>query len=400
MSEQPILRENTTSGASDAPAGGTPSAAESSVSAAFAAKAPAAPTAPAVPVAPVMPAEPTAPKMPAASAVPAASAAPAAPRSERPARRVGTLTMGVALILVGAAICTFQFMHDWNMLLLFCKLSPLLLVALGCEVLVSSAMAKGARLKYDFLSMFVCLILLIGTLAASCLPIVLEYEGPGRSSAEMRVEQSIYNALYDRLKENGNISRIYTNVNLAYSGGYDAVQSAADLKAGDYVYMTVEVRGEYADKAAFVKACRPALEALRAQGLPYLTVNFRTVDAQDGRAPHYTMDLSGRYQMEMSDAELVQYVTEQLYIEEAGYYMTPGEAAEWADGRLEKEQYRQEELDVLREQLAEAEERAENAEFIAAEAQLANEDAEQRVQDMQEQLDSLYQQLEDALADA
>ena len=352
MSEQPILRENTPSGTSDA---GTP-------------------------------------------------APPAAPASSRPARRVGTLTMGVALILVGAAICTFQFLHDWNMLLLFCKASPLLLVALGCEVLISSAMAKGARLKYDFLSMFVCFLLLAGTLAASCLPVVLEYEGPGRSSAEMRVEQSIYNTLYEQLKDKGNISQIHVNASLTYSGGYDALQTAADLTPGDRVYMTVEVRGEYADKAAFVKACRPALDALRAQDLPYLIMNFRTMDLQDSRVPQYTMDLSGLYQLEMSDADLLQYVTEQIYVEDAGHYMTAEEAAQWADGRLEEERYHQQELDELSAriddlngQLAEAVERAEAAEIAAADAQQATDAAEDRIKELQEENDSLYQQLNEVL---
>ena len=312
--------------------------------------------------------------------------------------------MGIALILVGAAICSFQFSHNWNMLLLFCKVSPLLLVALGCEVLISSAMAKGARLKYDFLSMFVCFLLLVGTLAASCLPIVLEYEGPGRSSAETRVEQSIYNTLYEQLKDKGNISQIYVNASLTYSGGYDAVQTAADLKAGDRVWMTVEVCGEYADKAAFVKACRPALEALRAQDLPYLIMNFRTMDAQDGRAPQYTMDLSGLYQLEMSDAELQQYVSEQIFVEEAGYYMTAAEAAEWAGGRQEEEEYLQQEfddlqarIDDLNAQLAEAEERAETAEIAAADAQQASAAAEDRAEQLQEENDRLYQQLGEAL---
>lgn len=399
MSEKSILRENTPSAAPDtaAPdktADGTPPAAAAISAGAAVLDAPAAPVPPAAPATSAAPATP---------AAPAAPAAPTASRPERPARRVGTLTMGIALVFVGAALCAFQFSRDQNMLLLFCKFSPLLLVALGCEVLISAATAKGARLKYDFLSMFVCFFLLVGALAASCLPLVFEYAGPGRYSAETRVEQSIYNTLYEQLKDNGNISQIHVNASLTYNGGYDAVQTAADLKTGDRVYMTVEVRGECADKAAFVKACRPALDALRAQDLPYLIMNFRTVDPQNG-APQYMMDLSGRYQLEMSDADLVQYVSEQIYVEDAGYYMTAAEAAEWAGGRLEEERNRQQELDDLREQLddlnarlAETEERAETAEVTAAAAQQASAAAEERAGQLQEENDRLYQQLNEVL---
>lgn len=52
----------------------------------------------------------------------------------RPVRRVGTLTMGLALVVVGAALCVGLFFPNVDFLLLF-KLSPLVLVALGCEVI-------------------------------------------------------------------------------------------------------------------------------------------------------------------------------------------------------------------------------------------------------------------------
>lgn len=334
---------------------------------------------------------------PAPPAPPAPPAAAAVPRPERPTRRVGTLTMGAALILVGAAICTFQFSHNQNMLLLFCKLSPLLLVALGIEVLVSSAAAKGARLRYDFLSMVVCFVLLVGALAASCLPLVLEYEGPGRASAEMRVEQSVYDALYERLKDAGSVSRIRVSANLTYSGGYDAVQTADDLKTGDTVHLTAELRGEYADKAAFVGACRPVLDALRAQGLPGLAAGFYTVEAAQGGAPQYAMELSGRYQLEMSDAELLQYVTEQVYVEEAGCYMTSEEAAAWNDGRQEEEDRLYEEIDALNTRLAEAEERAETAESLAADAQQAYDDAEEHAAQLEQEIESLNRQIAEGM---
>ena len=86
----------------------------------------------------------------------------------RPVRRVGTLTMGLALVVVGAALCVGLFFPNVDFLLLF-KLSPLVLVALGCEVIFAASTAKGMRLKYDFLSMFVCFLLIVTALGAACL---------------------------------------------------------------------------------------------------------------------------------------------------------------------------------------------------------------------------------------
>ncbi len=90
----------------------------------------------------------------------------------RPVRRVGTLTMGLALVVVGAALCVGLFFPNVDFLLLF-KLSPLVLVALGCEVIFAASTAKGMRLKYDFLSMFVCFLLIVTALGAACVPVAL-----------------------------------------------------------------------------------------------------------------------------------------------------------------------------------------------------------------------------------
>ena len=149
----------------------------------------------------------------------------------RPVRRVGTLTMGLALVVVGAALCVGLFFPNVDFLLLF-KLSPLVLVALGCEVIFAASTAKGMRLKYDFLSMFVCFLLIVTALGAACVPVALQYAGPGRSAAEQRVEQELYEATYARLKGNGDIVNVTYDVHLGELRTPEDVTGAADLKAG------------------------------------------------------------------------------------------------------------------------------------------------------------------------
>ena len=97
----------------------------------------------------------------------------------------------------------------------------------------------------------------------------------------------------------------------------------------------------------------------------------------------------------MTDAQLADYVCEQTYNEEAGYYMTPEEAAQWERewGAAEYER----EIDELQQQLADA---RETIEILQAEAELAvdraNADAEASIEALQEQIDALQAQLEDA----
>ncbi len=62
-------------------------------------------------------------------------APPPAPPAPRPVRRVGTTTMGLVLVVAGIAITAGMLNPDLDFSLL-CKLSPLVLVALGGEVLI------------------------------------------------------------------------------------------------------------------------------------------------------------------------------------------------------------------------------------------------------------------------
>ena len=244
----------------------------------------------------------------------------------RPVRRVGTLTMGLALVVVGAALCVGLFFPNVDFLLLF-KLSPLVLVALGCEVIFAASTAKGMRLKYDFLSMFVCFLLIVTALGAACVPVALQYAGPGRSAAEQRVEQELYEATYARLKGNGDIVNVTYDVHLGELRTPEDVTGAADLKAGDYVGVSAELKGTWATREEFVAACRPVIEAVRATGVrdPYISLYMR--ESRDTETPLYSLAVEGSYQADMTAEQLAQCVTERIYVDDAGYYMDAEELA-------------------------------------------------------------------------
>ena len=86
----------------------------------------------------------------------------------KPARRVGTLTMGIALVFSGIALCLWQFFpmgSIWDLL----RFSPALLVVLGAEVLFSDAAAKHGPLRYDWLGMLLCGLIIFACLCAAAL---------------------------------------------------------------------------------------------------------------------------------------------------------------------------------------------------------------------------------------
>lgn len=82
-----------------------------------------------------------------------------------PARRVGTFTLGMALILLGILVPAALYLGKgaWQLLLL----SPIVLLCLGAEILFYAIRHKDIIYKYDGLSVFLVILITLGTLFCS-----------------------------------------------------------------------------------------------------------------------------------------------------------------------------------------------------------------------------------------
>lgn len=79
-----------------------------------------------------------------------------------PGRRVGTFTFGVVLVVTGLAMLAALFFPQLDLRLLL-RLSPLVLISLGVEVLLAAR--GGGRLRYDWVGMFLCFFLVLAAMA-------------------------------------------------------------------------------------------------------------------------------------------------------------------------------------------------------------------------------------------
>ena len=81
--------------------------------------------------------------------------------NERPARRVGTFTLGVTLVVSGTLMLVAMFFPglDWEQALRF---SPLILMGLGAETLLAAR--GGGRVRYDWVGMVLLFVLTVGAL--------------------------------------------------------------------------------------------------------------------------------------------------------------------------------------------------------------------------------------------
>lgn len=75
-------------------------------------------------------------------------------------RRVGTVTLGAILVLYGIVFLLHSFIEGMSYYLIF-RLWPIIFVALGIEVLISSIRFKEQEFKYDFAAIIIICILIV-----------------------------------------------------------------------------------------------------------------------------------------------------------------------------------------------------------------------------------------------
>lgn len=79
-----------------------------------------------------------------------------------PARRVGTFTFGLILVATGLGMLAALFWPQLDLTLLL-RLSPLALISLGIEVLLAAR--DGGKLRYDWVGMLLCSLIVLAAIA-------------------------------------------------------------------------------------------------------------------------------------------------------------------------------------------------------------------------------------------
>lgn len=232
----------------------------------------------------------------------AAPTMPKAPAKEKPVRRVGSVTLGIALIAAGVFFLLYYFVPGFNWMLA-AKLSPVLVVALGVEVLVCSF--RPDRAKYDFLAILACLVLMAAGFCVTLLPMVWEYAGPGNSLARETLASQYENELYAAMRggRGGALALDSLNAWVELPFGSKAPQSLDELDASATLGVSLYLSGPYESREAFAADCRRVLDAIQAQDIQPHYVYIAYV-VSDGRRS-YTLDLHSRVQLDWSEAQIL-----------------------------------------------------------------------------------------------
>ena len=222
-------------------------------------------------------------------------------------RRIGTVTMGLALIATGIIILARMIDPEFD-LIQVAKFSPVILICLGFEVLFAYFAGKGEKLKYDFLSGFVCLILISASLGLAAAEPVYNLYGPNRYRAEAVIENEITEQYSQRLS-----GLPVANINAAVSiDRFDRnYQSAVDLQPWDSASLSIYFADSYETKADFAIQCREALDRLADYDITfesiYLNDGERALSQQEGREV-YRLQISGDTGRNLSADELAKLI--------------------------------------------------------------------------------------------
>lgn len=236
-------------------------------------------------------------------------------QQQMPTRRVGTITMGLSLIVAGL-VSVYGLINPNFDIITIAKLSPLILVFIGIEIIIAYFWGKGQKLRYDWLSGFICFLLITASLGFAVATPLVKYYGPDRHRTEERLSQEIYDSYYGRLKGIEKISGMSVYVSL--NGiEYDKEMTSSDLSTGDNVRLRISLMEGYKTKQEFAKDVKEILGRLgNVNILDYLSFE------SDGDELSFSLQLNDKFVMDMSAEKLAERVevygtVEEDYIDES-----------------------------------------------------------------------------------
>lgn len=183
------------------------------------------------------------PKNPPPAAVPA-----------EPVRRVGSITLGVCLITAGIFFLAYHFLPNFDAPLVLKIVPAAGLVLLGCEVLYYAT--RPQRGKYDFVSVFVCLVLMACCFGLTLLPLVWEQIDPDNQLVAQKLSDDYQRSVYEKFQQEAPDIRLKDMGCWVELYRYDGGEGKLTSDNTETLELNVWLQGPYDSAEAFAKDCR------------------------------------------------------------------------------------------------------------------------------------------------
>lgn len=225
-----------------------------------------------------------------------------APSKTVPCRRIGTMTLGFTLILLGIVLIVYLF-HPFDLSFLM-KFSPVLLIVLGAEILWQYFYRNGQTLRYDFWGTLFCIFLIFFSVGLSCLYPFIHF-APLSWETQQKLEQQIYDEIYPVIPQSSPVTFLEVEVDLNSISSYTQQDEPKKLNPADHVSLFFRLSSQQ-DIPSFAKNVRGVLDYLSPLEYDNLSVSVS--------APHpggeYEISLNDRFRQRLSAQQMEELVAD------------------------------------------------------------------------------------------
>lgn len=230
-------------------------------------------------------------------------------------RRVGSIAFALVLIAAGVLLIVYQLVPQFDLLKIL-KFSPVILIALGIEMLVYSARAD-VKVKFDWLAMLgtAFTLCIVGT--AALLPLAISEWNPARDYARNRIESQKADAMYSALTADPALKAKLNSLNVEVRFFHEA-DGDYTLQSGDDCILYAALQGPYADAETFAADCMAVMQRAADDGLGFTCYHFDADEDTDDGISYY-LDCVASYPAGLTAAQVAQRVQVSYHYDGSSY---------------------------------------------------------------------------------
>lgn len=230
-------------------------------------------------------------------------------------RRVGSIAFALVLIAAGVLLIVYQFVPQFDLLKIL-KFSPVILIALGIEMLVYCA-RPDVKVKFDWLAMLgtAFTLCIVGT--AALLPLAISEWNPARDYARNRIESQKADAMYSALTADPALKAKLNSLNVEVRFFHEA-DGDYTLQSGDDCILYAALQGSYADAETFAADCMAVMQRAADDGLGFTCYHFNADEDTDDGISYY-LDCVASYPAGLTAAQVAQRVQVSYHYDGSSY---------------------------------------------------------------------------------
>ena len=218
---------------------------------------------------------------------------------EKPAKKhrktyiIGTYSAALFLIVMGIAMIFSLFTPSG--ILNAAKITPIILVFLGIEILLNLLKRKSRSFVPDFKSLILCGGIVAFTFLVSLISLATSSEYNDRYYIEKRIENQIGAEFFEYLGTDTNIKSVDIDLEIMDTdvGGY---KSAEDVKNTDSLSICINFETSQKSVTEFASDCHRILGQLSETDYLFKKITFEADDSIN----HFSAELDGMYQLDLT----------------------------------------------------------------------------------------------------